>query len=63
MKRYRVMARMVFELKHHQEGPDYETRADAEDAAREWDGQGGAIAHVEPVPIERRHHREGEATP
>ena len=54
MKQYRVMARMLFERIHHQEGPDYDTRAEAEKEASHWDGQGGAIAHVEEVPQHKR---------
>jgi hypothetical protein len=57
--KYRVMARMFVEKRHHQEGPEYGTRKEAAEAAREWDGVRGAIAHVEEVPRPRhRGHRE-----
>ena len=57
--KYRVMARMFADQRHHQEGPDYDTRAEAEEQAQYWDGIGGSIAHVEQVPAPRQHHREG----
>ncbi len=56
--KYRLMARMFHEFRHHQQGPDYETREEAEKQVKHWDGVGRAIAHVEPVPAHRRHHRE-----
>lgn len=57
--KYRVMARMYHDKRHHQEGPEYETRADAQEQAKYWDGIVGSIAHVEEVPLPRRnHHRE-----
>ena len=58
--KYRVMARMISEKKHHQEGPDYDTREEAEEQAGYWDGVGGSIAHVEKVPPNRPSHREAE---
>ena len=57
--KYRVMARMLHERKHHQQGPDYETKAEAEQQARYWDGVGGSIAHVEKVPPARPNHLTG----
>ena len=60
--RYRVMARYSYQLRHHQEGPEYETREEAEQQASYWDGVGGCIAHVEPVPAPRQHHRSSKPT-
>ena len=59
MTRYRVMARLLHQRRHQQQGPEYETRAEAEEQAGYWDGVGGSVAHVELVPPTRPtgHHR------